>query len=111
MGRNKSMKIKFQDLALINEPHLPVWESKFRDIVKNNQFILGKEVKDFEHNFAHYVGVKRCMVVNNGTSALTIALQSLKLKYGHIKYVAVPAMTFVASIEAIHNAGMVPVLV
>ena len=109
--RGSKVKVKFQDLSLINEPMIPVWEPKFREIVRNSQFILGPHLKEFESNFAKYIGTKHCIGVNNGTSALTIALQALKLKYPHIKNVAVQDMTFAATIEAIHNSGLTPVLV
>lgn len=105
------MKVKFNDLSLINEQYIPEWESKFRDIIKNSQFILGPDVKKFEDKFAQYIGVNHCIGVNNGTSALTIALRVLKIKNPNLKYVAVPCMTFVATIEAVLIAGFIPVLI
>ena len=105
------MNVKFQNLALVNEPHLPLWKEELERIVKNNQFILGPDVKYFENSFSQYIGAKYAIGVNNGTSALTIALRALKLKHPNIKFVACPAMTFAASIEAIYNSALIPVLV
>ena len=105
------MIVRFQDLSLINFPYLETWKNGLERIVKNNQFILGPDVKEFEKNFAKYIGVNHCVGVNNGTSALTIALRALKIKNDNVKFIAVPAMTFVASIEAVLIAGLVPVLV
>lgn len=104
------MKISFNDLASINEPYLPVWEPKIREIVRNSQFVMGPHLKEFENNFAKYIGVNHCIGVNNGTSALTIALKVLKIKNPDLKFIGVPAMTFAATIEAVHMAQLVPVL-
>ena len=104
-------KVKFQDLSLINEPYLLVWKDNLERVVKNSQFILGPDVKEFEGNFSKYIGVKHCVGVNNGTSALTLALRALKIKNPNIEHVALPCMTFAATIEAVLIAGLFPVLV
>src|SRR5262249_21761613 len=43
-------------------------------VLSEAQFILGPAVERFEHNFAKYLGVRHCVGLNNGTSALHMAL-------------------------------------
>lgn len=63
----------------------------------------------FARAFADYVGVRHCVPVDHGSSALVIALESLKLEFGDV--VLVPALTWTASATAALRAGLVPVLV
>jgi dTDP-4-amino-4,6-dideoxygalactose transaminase len=59
--------------------------------------------------FADYVGVRHCIPVDHGSSALVVALEALGLEYGDA--VLVPALTWVASASAVFRAGLLPVLV
>lgn len=68
---------------------------------------MGSSVKEFEEKVAEFLGAKHVVAVNTGTSALHLALDSLGLKPGD--EVLVPALTFVASIQAITATGAVPV--
>jgi dTDP-4-amino-4,6-dideoxygalactose transaminase len=63
----------------------------------------------FARMFAEYVGVRFCVPVDHGSSALVVALESLGLDYGSA--VLVPAITWVATATAVLRAGLVPVLV
>ena len=64
----------------------------------------------FEQEFAEYIGTKYCVGVANGLDALTLILMAMKNKYGwnDDNEVIVPAMTFIASAEAIVRAGLTP---
>ena len=62
----------------------------------------------FARMFAEYVGVRFCIPVDHGSSALVVALESLGLDYGDT--VLVPAITWVATATAVLRAGLVPVL-
>lgn len=62
----------------------------------------------FSEMFAAYNGVRHCVPVDHGSSALVISLESLRLDYGD--RVLVPALTWVASASAVLRAGLVPVL-
>lgn len=67
----------------------------------------GRFVKEFEHAFASYIGTKYGTAVNNGTTALHLAL--LALGIGRGDEVIVPALTYVASVNTIHYTGATPV--
>jgi dTDP-3-amino-3,4,6-trideoxy-alpha-D-glucose transaminase len=76
-------------------------------VAASGRYILGPEVKAFEKELADYLGVDYAIGVGNGTDALTIALRALGVKPG--TEVIVPSFTFYASVEAILNAGALPV--
>lgn len=63
----------------------------------------------FARMFAAYTGVRHCVPVDHGSSALVVALESLCLGHGDV--VLVPALTWVACASAVFRAGLVPVLV
>ena len=77
------------------------------EVVERGVYVLGPEVKAFEHEFADYLGVKHVIGVGNGTDAITISLRALGV--GRDDEVVVPSFTFYASAEAIVNAGARPV--
>ena len=69
----------------------------------------GPKVQRFEPMIAEYVGAPHCRCVSSCTAALILAL--LVLGIGPGDEVLVPAMTFVASANAVEHAGATPVLV
>ena len=72
-------------------------------------FILGEEVQEFEREFAAYCGVKHCVAVNSGTSALHLALLGSGVRPGD-EVITTPN-TFIATAEAISYTGAKPVFV
>lgn len=68
---------------------------------------LGEYVEKAEKAWAEYCGVKYCSVVNNGTSALHLALMALGISPGD--EVIVPALTFVSPAAVVKRMGAVPV--
>lgn len=68
---------------------------KMDEVCRKSAFRLGEYVEEFEGNFANYCGVKYCLGVNNGTSALHLAL--LALGIGEGDEVIIPAQTFIAT--------------
>src|SRR5438034_10990076 len=67
---------------------------------------VGAFVDRFERDLADYVGVKRAIAVMNGTAALHIALRLAGVKPGD--EVLVPALTFVATANAVAHCGATP---
>ena len=82
---------------------------KISKVLKNSSFILGKEVEEFENNFAEFCGKKYAVGVNSGTDALFLALKAMDIKKGD--EVIVPANTFIATALAVVHSGAKPVFV
>ncbi len=105
--------IKFLDLKKINEPYEAAFQVKLKTVLSNGWYILGNEVAAFETNFANYCGTKHCVGVGNGFDALVLIFKAYiqlgKLKKGD--EVIVPSNTYIASILAILQADLIPVLV
>lgn len=105
--------IPFLDLKKINAAYEAEFHEKLKSILYSGWFILGKEVKLFESNFAEFCKKKYCVGVGNGLDALTLIfkgyIQLGKLQKGD--EVIVPANTYFATILAILQADLIPVLV
>jgi dTDP-4-amino-4,6-dideoxygalactose transaminase len=105
--------ISFLDLKKINEPYGTDFQQKLKSVLDNGWYILGKEVAAFENSFSSYCGMKHCIGVGNGFDALVLIFKGYielgKLQKGD--EVIVPANTYIASILAILQADLVPVLV
>jgi dTDP-4-amino-4,6-dideoxygalactose transaminase len=98
--------IPFLDLL---SPHEELKEELcdvFRKALSTAGFIGGPMVEEFEQEFAKYCDVQHCVGVANGTDALRFALIAAGIKYGDI-VVTVPN-TFIATAEAISQAGALP---
>lgn len=72
-------------------------------------YILGKEVNDFEQEFAAYIGVNHAVGVGNGTEAIYLALKACDIGYGDA--VITVSHTAVATVAAIELTGATPVFV
>ena len=82
-------------------------------VIDSGWYLLGKELCSFETNYANYIGTRYCIGVANGLDALTLIFRAYK-ELGVLKEgdeVIVPANTYIASILAITENGLVPVLV
>lgn len=77
---------------------------KLNSLIESNQFVLGKELKTFEENFAKYNNIKYCVGVSDGTSAMVAALKSLKLSPGD--EVIVQSNTYIAAPLAIVSCNL-----
>jgi dTDP-4-amino-4,6-dideoxygalactose transaminase len=73
----------------------------------SSAFVLGTEVEAFEREFASFCGVKHCVALNSGTSALHLGL--LALGVGPGDEVITTPNSFIATAEAISYTGAVPV--
>ncbi|MEL0652607.1 DegT/DnrJ/EryC1/StrS family aminotransferase [Algibacter sp. TI.3.09] len=105
--------IKFLDLKLINKNFEKEFKARFDAFLNSGQYILGEEVLKFEEQFAAYCGVKHCIGVSSGLDALQLIFEAYKV-LGKLKEgdeVIVPANTYIATILAISNTRLVPVLV
>lgn len=73
-------------------------------VLASSAFIGGPNVKEFEQEFADYLGAEFCIGVANGTDAIEIALEALALPAG--SEVIIPGNTFIASSEAVTRSGL-----
>lgn len=105
--------IHFLNLKKLNQPFEVAFQKKMKQFLEGGWYILGNEVKQFETDFAAYCGTKHCIGVGNGLDALVLIFKAYihlgKLEKGD--EVIVPANTYIASILAILQADLVPVLV
>ncbi|MBX7114222.1 MAG: DegT/DnrJ/EryC1/StrS family aminotransferase [Myxococcaceae bacterium] len=75
----------------------------FERVCNDTAFILGADVKEFEKEYAAFIGAKHCIGVANGTDALELALRAAGLQPGD--EVLVPTNSFIASALAVARAG------
>ncbi|QAA82907.1 DegT/DnrJ/EryC1/StrS family aminotransferase [Aequorivita sp. H23M31] len=105
--------IPFLDLKAINERFESSFHESFQQFLESGYYVLGNQVKLFEANFARYCGTKHCVGVGNGLDALRLILEGYKI-LGKLKdndEVLVASNTYIATILAIKQAGLKPVLV
>lgn len=96
------MKVPFVDLKTQYESIRNEIINELDEVCKNTSFILGPFVKNFEENFAKFIGTKHALGLNSGTSADQLAIQAL-IKPGD--EVITTSNTFIATSEAITAAG------
>lgn len=105
--------IHFLNLKKINQTFEVAFQKKMKQFLEGGWYILGSEVKQFETDFAAYCGTRYCIGVGNGLDALVLIFKAYihlgKLQKGD--EVIVPANTYIASVLAILQADLAPVLV
>lgn len=105
--------IPFLDLKSINAQYRNELIEACTHVIDSGWYVQGTEVSAFEQEFANYCGTKHAIGVANGLDALTLTLRAWK-EMGKLKEgdeVIVPANTYIASILAITENCLVPVLV
>ena len=83
-----------------------------QQVMNQGWFILGKQLQAFEEEYARYIGTNHCVGVGNGLDALTLIYRAY-IELGRMApgdEVIVPANTYIASILAIAENGLIPVL-
>lgn len=101
--------IVYENLQQVNKEFMEEYTQAFHEVLHGGWYILGKEVKQFEQTFADYCGVQHCIGVASGLDALVLSLRYFGFNSGD--EVIVPANTYIASILAIMQVGLQPVLV
>ena len=105
--------IKFLDLQKINLLYQQEIEERLINVFRSGWYLMGEEVKNFENNLAEYIGVKHAIGVANGLDALRLIFRA----YIEMDImspgdeVIVPANTYIATIRALSDNGLVPILV
>ena len=107
------LNIPFLDLKTINAQYRDELVQAATDVIDSGWYIQGAQVEQFEREFADYCGTEHCVGVANGLDALILILRAWK-ELGKLKEgdeVIVPANTYIASILAITENRLKPVLV
>ncbi len=101
--------IPFSDIGAQVQQMEPSLMQAIGDVLRSSKFINGPAVEQFEHLFAEFCTSKFAIGVGSGTDALRFALIACGVKQGDI-VITVPN-TFIATSEAITQAGAIPVFV
>ena len=105
--------IKFLDLHKVNLPYQAAFQEKMQQLLDKGWFVLGDEVQAFEQQFARYTQSKYCIGVGNGLDAMVLIFKAY-IELGLLQKgdeIIVPANTYIASILAVLQADLTPVLV
>jgi dTDP-4-amino-4,6-dideoxygalactose transaminase len=101
--------IEYENLRKVNEPFFPEFRRIFNETLQSGWYILGKKVQRFESEFAAYCGVAHCIGVASGLDALILSLKAYDFPIN--SEVLVPSNTYIATILAILQCGLRPILV
>jgi dTDP-3-amino-3,4,6-trideoxy-alpha-D-glucose transaminase len=101
------LAVPFLDLSSVHRPIAADVLGDVADLLESGAFTNGPHVARFEAAFASYCGVAECVGLASGLDALRLAITALGLQPGD--EVLVPALTFIATFEAVSQAGCVPV--
>lgn len=85
------------------------FEDKALEVLRSGWYVLGKEVKSFEEEFAAYVGSKHCVGLASGLDALYLAFRALGITSGD--EVLVQGNTYIASVMGITMNGAIPIFI
>jgi len=105
--------IKFLDLQKINAQYAAELKQAASDVIDSGWFLMGERLNSFENKLANYIGTKNAIGVANGLDALRLILKAY-INLGVMQEgdeVIVPANTYIASILAITDNRLKPVLV
>jgi len=105
--------IKYLDLQRVTAMHATEIHEAVNRIVDGGWYLQGKETRTFEAEYAQYIGTHHCIGCGNGLDALTLILRAY-MELGIMQEgdeVIVPANTYIATILAITDNGLRPVLV
>lgn len=101
--------IEYENLKKVNQKLFAEYEDSFKEFLNSGWYILGKQVDGFEKEFASYCGSQHCVGVASGLDALTLAINAFDFPKG--SEVIVASNTYIATIIAILNNGLIPVSV
>ena len=105
--------IKFLDLMAVTAMHADEINAAVQRVVNSGWYLQGNENKAFAEEYARYIGTRYCVGCGNGLDALTLILRAYK-EMGRLHdgdEVIVPTNTYIATILAITENNLTPVLV
>ena len=105
--------VKLLDLQAITMQHGEEYKAAVNRVIESGWFLQGNENKQFEADYAKYIGTDECIAVANGLDALYLIMRAYK-EMGVMQdgdEIIVPANTYIATIIGITRNNLVPVLV
>lgn len=105
--------IKFLDLQKINAQYEVELKEAANRVITSGWYLLGNELTEFENKYAEFCKSKYALGVANGLDALRLIFKAY-IEMGIMKKgdeIIVPANTYIASVLAISDNGLVPVFV
>ena len=105
--------IKYLDLKAVNSLYDEEIRSAVSRVLDSGWYLKGEATRRFEQHYAEYIGTRYCIGCGNGLDALTLIFRAY-MEMGVMQRgdeVIVPANTYIASILAITECGLKPVLV
>lgn len=107
------MSYNFLDLRTSNEPYFDEMVEAAARVIRSGRYVGGRECELFESELAAMTGSEYCVGVSNGLDALRLIFKAY-IELGQLSpgdEVIVPANTYIASVLAVSDAGLTPVLV
>ena len=101
--------MEFRDLKAQYNRYKTEIDSAIQEVLKNANFIGGKEVKILEQRLAEYIGVKHCITCANGTEAMTLVMMAWDIKEGDAVFV--PDFTFFSTGEIVSFRRATPIFI
>jgi dTDP-4-amino-4,6-dideoxygalactose transaminase len=105
--------IKFLDIGKINSQYQNELKEAASRVIDSGWYVLGNEVANFEKDLSKYIGAQHSIGVSNGLDGLRLILKSY-IEMGVISpgdEIIVPSNTFIASVLAITDNGLIPVFI
>ncbi len=103
------MKVPFAEFYAMHDEIRTELDNAYKTVMDNSYFIQGKQLEQFEEEFAKYCGCKYCVGVATGLDALYLILKAYEIGVGD--EVIVPSNTFIATALAVSYVGATPVFV
>lgn len=105
--------VKLLDLQSITMQHGDEYKAAINRVIESGWFLQGNENKQFEADYAKYIGADECVAVANGLDALYLVMRAYK-EMGIMQdgdEIIVPANTYIATIIGITRNNLIPILV
>ncbi len=110
--KDRKRRIKYLDLKKLNHTYEPYLSYGISRAVQSGHYLLGQENQRFEETWKNYIRTRNCVLVGNGLEALVLILRAYcQLNdWRRGDYVLVQSNTYIATVMAIREAGLTPVL-
>jgi len=79
------------------------------EVIDSGQYILGHHCRNFEKEFAEFIGVKHAVLTSSGTSAIFLCLKALEVGSGD--GILVPSLTAFPTVEPVFHVGAQPIFI